>query len=148
MSSFRNHAEISLRPSLAERCISPETDLCLDRNGGVSRVQNPNTLLDNWKTGTMLPLRSSSKVLAWLDCLAKRTFKSRTGLREAWSGSSFHTNLLDNWKTGTSLSPLCPSSANDLSYLPCRSEICEVVLKWARGDDVSFFSRAGFRGSS
>lgn len=108
MSLPRYQAKSLIRQSLAERCFSSETGLCEARGGGVLRTGRPHTLLGNWNTGTMLPLRRESKALPWRDCLAKRTFKSGEGPREARSGGSFPLNLLDNWNTGTLLSPLRP----------------------------------------
>ena len=109
MSSPRNQAKaLTQQDCLADRCFQPETGLCEARGGGVLLPNVPTTLLDNWNTGTMLPLRRESRASSRQDCLAKRTFSSREGLREARSGGSFPTTLLDNWNTGTPLSSQNP----------------------------------------
>ena len=108
MSSPQHQAKTLTRQGLAERCFSSATSLREARGGGVLQHDYPTTLLDNWNTGTMLPLRRESKILFWRNRLAKRTFKSKEGPRAARSGSSFPTTLLDNWNTGTLLSPLRP----------------------------------------
>ena len=105
MLSPRNQAKPSRWQSLVDKCFSSDVSLCETWGGGVILSGAPTTLLDNWNTGTMLPLRRESKVLAWQDCLAKRNFKSGESLREARSGGSFPHTLLDNWITGTWLSP-------------------------------------------
>lgn len=106
MSSPQNQVKTLTRQSLAERCLSSTRGSREARGGGVLLTENSTTLLDNWNTGTMLPLRRGTRVFSWQDCLAKRTFKLGAGLREARSGGSFLSNLLDNWNTGTLLSPL------------------------------------------
>ena len=102
MSSPQNHTKTPTQQDcLAEWCFQLGKSLCRAWGDGSFLT----TLLDNWNTGTMSPLRRKAKFFTRQDCLAKRTFKSGEGLREARSGGSFPTTLLDNWNTGTLLSP-------------------------------------------
>ena len=116
MLSSLKQAKRSTRPSLADKRFSMRVSRSA-RGGGIPGSRIHKTLLDNWITGTVLLLRSQSKVFAWQDCLAKRVFGPREDSRSARSSSNFRTNLLDNWNTGTQLSPL--SSQSRVSWTIC-----------------------------